>query len=123
MANQFNAVSLNEGTYPHPTGVNTVSGVFPNEVNTNLVAAAGASAALSDFDPEKPVDESVTRRPQPSVSGVFGIGATSLTTAYDSGTDTTTVGTASPVVVGRTLDHLDAPFFLGSGIITGWPST
>ena len=87
MPNQYNAVNLTPQTYPFDvSGSHSTSGVFPNRVSTNLVAIPGAGAAINEYDSQKPVDESTTRRPQPSASGVTGATAVSLTGAFSGGT-------------------------------------
>ncbi len=91
MPNQYNASSLTGGTYPHPSGLHTASGVFPNMPSTGLVAAAGEAAAITVFADNPAVDETKARRPQPSASGVGGANSVSLTGAFAGGTGASAV--------------------------------
>jgi len=99
MPNQYNAVSLTGGTYPHVVGSHTASGVFPDQASTGLVSTPGTGAAITQFKDIGAVSETVTRNPQPSASGVGGPNSVALTGALDGGTGTTLV-----------IDHDDAAF-------------
>ena len=93
MPNQYNAVSLTPQDYPYTTGTTTKSVVFPQ-------GEQPVPAGATDFSDVGAVDETATRRPQPSASGVGGATAVSLTTAFDGG-----AGAA------RVVDHIETGGF------------
>jgi hypothetical protein len=84
MPNQYNAVSLTPQDYPYTKGTTTKSVVFPQ-------GEQPVPAGTTDFFDVGPVDETITRRPQPSASGTGGATAVSLTTAFDGGVGATKV--------------------------------